>query len=227
MTRSSQVEDIAVGVPLEDVLGPLGYGGRENVEPSILEKILSETERCRRRMRGRAIYSLIDIAREENGGLKAGSVAILDETLMHFLDGANALAVAVCTVGEEIDRLIEEYFAAGDYLGAMIADVFANRALEEVANKCSADICSEARKLGCSPLTSASPGYGAWDTSGQRVVFALLDPAPIGVSLNEHCMMQPKKSLSFVVPLVEGDHDFESEAPCKRCGFRNCAYRRS
>ncbi len=226
MIHSAKVEKIHFSVSLDDILGPLGYGDRGTVSASILEQILSETERCEQSMRGKAIYTVVDITRGGNGEVKAGGGAISDDTLKGLLGGANSLAVAVCTVGEGIDRIIQEYFAAGDYLGAMIADVFANRAVEDVAEKCSANICSEPRKLGLSPVTRASPGYGAWDTSGQLALFALLDPSPIGVSLNDHCMMQPKKSISFVMPLVEGNREFESEVPCRRCGFRKCAYRR-
>jgi cobalamin-dependent methionine synthase I len=62
--------------------------------------------------------------------------------------------------------------------------------------------------------------------SGQRVVFSLLDPSPIGVSLNDHCMMQPKKSVSFVLALGENETTYEDRPPCHGCGFPNCSYRR-
>ncbi|NQU07650.1 MAG: Vitamin B12 dependent methionine synthase activation subunit, partial [Candidatus Abyssubacteria bacterium] len=64
------------------------------------------------------------------------------------------------------------------------------------------------------------------DVNGQRPVFSLLDPSPIGVSLNDHCMMTPKKSVSFVIPLVEGKAQREEGRRCEDCGYVDCSYRR-
>ncbi|MBI4832965.1 MAG: hypothetical protein HY801_15710 [Candidatus Lindowbacteria bacterium] len=239
--------EIDFSVSADDLLGPLGYGEGASVDPSLKEQLLAEASRCEQMMRGKAIYSCVKLEhRTDSQAIEAGGIVIEDETLARSLDGARSLAVAVCTVGAEIDARIESHFGAGDFLNGMVADVVANRAAEDVAERCAALICWKARGLGLAPGRRMSPGYREWDVSGQRAVFALLDPAPIGVSLNEHCMMRPKKSVSFVIPLVEKTGDMmphahekigdmmphrvpdflDMEPPCHGCSFQNCAYRR-
>ncbi len=227
MLKQPEVHDIEVSVAIDDLLGPLGYGKGGAVEPSIMEQILSETDRCKQTIYGKAIHACVGITHAAGrDAFEANGVTINDETLTSSLDGAESLAVAVCTVGAGIDELIGEHFGRGDFLGGMIADVFASRAVEAAAEKCAALICAEARRHNLSASRHLSPGYGKWDVSGQRAVFALLDPSPIGVSLNEHCMMQPRKSVSFVLPLLKGEVRPEQRRHCQECGFENCGYRR-
>lgn len=226
MFKQPEVQDIEVSVAVDDLLGPLGYGKGAAVEPSIMEQILSETARCEQTIRGKAIHACVEIERLDDDAIAANGVTVNDETLVSSLDGAESFAVAVCTVGADIDELIGEHFSKGDFLRGMIADVFASRAVEAVAEGCAALICAEARSRNLSASGHLSPGYGKWDVTGQRAVFALLDPSPIGVSLNEHCMMQPRKSVSFVIPLLKGEVHAAERRHCRDCDFENCDYRR-
>ncbi len=214
-------------IEIEDLLGPLGYSDVDSIKPAIMDQILSEAEQCREAMEGKAVYSLLDFSRlPARDAIEVEGETIEDETLVGALEGAKALAVAVCTVGPKIDKIIEKHFDGGDYLRGMIADVVGNRAAESVAHNCAGLICSEARVLDLSTARQISPGYGKWDTSGQRPVFKMMDPSPIGVSLNDQCMMEPKKSVSFVVPLVKGEVQPDDRPPCHGCDFKNCSYRR-
>ena len=224
--RINKVEPDII-IETEDLLGPLGYSDADSVKPAIMDQILSETEHCRDVMAGKAVYSFLEFNRLPiRDAIEVEGETIEDETLVNALDGAKALAVAVCTVGPEIDRIIEDHFDGGDYLRGMIADVVGNRAAENVAHNCASLICSEARALDLSAARQISPGYGKWDTSGQQPLFKMIDPSPIGVSLNDQCMMEPKKSISFVVPLVEGQARPDDRPPCHGCDFKNCSYRR-
>jgi hypothetical protein len=227
MFKRPEVRDIEAGFSLDDLLGPLGYGNGGAVEPAIMEQIVSESRRCEQTLSGRVMYACVDVRLfPDRKAIEAGGIVIQDETLADAIGVAQLIAVAVCTVGEGIDRLIDERFANGDFFGGMIGDVVGSRAVEGVAERCAASICSEATALGLSASSHLSPGYGKWDVSGQRAVFALLDPSPIRVSLNDHCMMQPKKSISFVMPLVKGEAGHNVERPCHGCALKNCSYRR-
>jgi hypothetical protein len=69
-----------------------------------------------------------------------------------------------------------------------------------------------------------SPGYCGWHVSGQRALFAFLDPGEIGVTLNASCLMEPLKSVSGV--LVAGPariHRFAPAFPfCPECREKPC-----
>jgi hypothetical protein len=227
MSKQPEITDLEFSINIDDLLGPLGYPDRDKVQPEMMDRIISATDRCRHAMAGRAIFSCMELRRIDGRDVvEIDGKTIADKTLADSLDCASAVAVAVCTVGPEIDKIIDDNFNGGDYLQGMIADVAGNRAVEDVAHRCSRLICAEARKMNLSTSRQISPGYGTWDTSGQRPVFELLDPSPIGVTLNDYCMMEPKKSVSFVVPLVEGDQPMDERPPCHGCDFKNCSYRR-
>ena len=69
-----------------------------------------------------------------------------------------------------------------------------------------------------------SPGYCGWHVSGQRALFACLQPEEIGVTLNASCLMEPLKSVSGV--LVAGPADIHRFAPgyafCADCRTKTC-----
>ena len=228
MPDTPQIKETEVNIEIQELLGPLGYKTIEDVRPSIMDNIVAEVERCREMIAGKMIFVCRDFKRlTDSDTITTNGLTIKDETLVSSLDGANSLAVAVCTIGPAIDKHVEECFNKGDFLTGMVADAMGNRAVEDVARTCARHICAEASKRNLCTSAQLSPGYGTWDTSGQKPVFAMLDPSPIGVSLNEYCMMDPKKSVSFVVPLVEGESHHEERPPCHGCNFKNCSYRRT
>jgi len=223
-----KIKEIEISVCMDELLGPLGYSEKDDIQPAIMDQIVSEKDDCIEAMSGNVIYTISEVRRLDGGDtVEIGGATIEDALLANSLDGAESVAIAICTVGPEIDHRISEYFGSGDYLRGMIADVVGSRAVENLAEGCGALICVEARERELSASRRRlSPGYRKWDVSGQRAVFAVLDPSPIGVTMNEHCMMQPNKSISFVVPLVVGESNEESGPPCAECGFPNCSYRR-
>jgi hypothetical protein len=201
MLSQPEIRAIDVRVEVDDLLGPLGYKSGSDVSPAIMEQILAEKSRCEKMMRAQFIASLVSLdKRNDEAEPDAKGRLREDDFLAEHLDGAVILAVGICTVGPEIDKHIDDCFAAGDYLGGMIADVAASRAVEELGEACSDFVCSKAAERKLFPSCRISPGYGRWDVAGQRIVFSLLNPAAIGISLNEYCMMQPKKSVSFLIP---------------------------
>ncbi|MGH7303277.1 MAG: vitamin B12 dependent-methionine synthase activation domain-containing protein, partial [Candidatus Rokuibacteriota bacterium] len=88
-------------------------------------------------------------------------------------------------------------------------------------------LCQEAIPLGLPVTNRVSPGYGHWDVSQQKVLFALCRGDAIGVSLNDACFMSPVKSISLLAaagPQAKVDHYFNQ---CARCWLRDCSYRRT
>lgn len=226
MTRRPEIKTMEISVSFDDLLRPLGYGRKADISSSVLQQILVEKERCEKMLAPRFLADFLPLDSEANGAPKDRSLLLDDAFLVEHLQNAHMVAVGVCTVGPDIDAHIETCFAQHDFFAAMIADVVGNRAAEELAETCSDFLCSRAAEMEIFPLCRISPGYGEWDVSGQRALFSLLDPAPIGVSLNEFCMMQPKKSVSFLIPLGSGEPARKWKHSCQECNFKSCAYRR-
>ena len=72
-----------------------------------------------------------------------------------------------------------------------------------------------------------SPGYCDWPIEEQHILAKILDFSKIGVTLNESCMMRPKKSISAVVAVAERGVFNESGSTCEICEKKDCGYRRN
>ncbi len=142
---------------------------------------------------------------------------------------AEALALFVGTIGEETGKEIRTLFKKDDPALAMMLDAFAsettNRVAEALArtflHELDGEISTAARVL------PYSPGYCGWHVTGQRALFAAINPHDIGVTLQPSCLMTPIKSVSGV--LVAGDaavHRFRPQWTfCDECRERDCGPR--
>jgi hypothetical protein len=72
-----------------------------------------------------------------------------------------------------------------------------------------------------------SPGYCGWNLTGQRALFATLEPGEIGISLTSACLMEPLKSISGIIVIGPPEiHEFEDDFPfCAACGTHDCRRR--
>jgi len=106
-------------------------------------------------------------------------------------------------------------------------DSVGSGAVESLAEYVNDLLCQESIPLGLPVTNRVSPGYGYWDVSQQKALFALCPGDAIGVSLNEACFMSPVKSISLLAAAgthARVDHYFSQ---CARCWMRDCAYRRT
>ena len=141
---------------------------------------------------------------------------------------ASRLALFVATVGERVSAEISDLFARQQPAAGYMLDAVASEAAEDLATAAGRELLARLESRG--ELTTGarvlpySPGYCGWHVSGQRKLFAFLEPEAIGVTLNQSCLMQPLKSVSGV--LVVGDtatHRFHpTYAFCERCGTKQC-----
>jgi cobalamin-dependent methionine synthase I len=135
------------------------------------------------------------------------------------------------TLGEEISGKIGELFDQREFALASILDSYASEGAELAADavqRAVRDALSRSGRLEqSSRLLRYSPGYCGWHVSGQRALFAVLDPSRIGITLRESCLMQPLKSISGVIAVGLAEiHDFEDAYPfCAECETRGCRER--
>jgi len=176
----------------------------------------------------RAVFG--GISREEFRSVYRGEGRNAPETpLETVLAGAEQLALFVATVGGVVTTRIRGLFGRNEpALGAML-DSVASAAADRLT------VLLGARSLGTEGAAGAngtrvlaySPGYCGWHVSGQRALFASLEPGEIGVSLNSSCLMEPLKSVSGV--LVAGPAGIHSFAPaypfCPECRDKPCRAR--
>jgi hypothetical protein len=116
---------------------------------------------------------------------------------------ASRLAFAVCTIGPAVEAEIARSSAAGDSLRALLLDAIGSVAVESVVRQTAEGIRAEAAAMGLKAGVRFSPGYGKWPLQEQRTLFSIVDGSVIGVGLNDSCIMEPRKSVSFAVRIGE------------------------
>ena len=136
--------------------------------------------------------------------------------LATYLAQASEVVVAVCTIGEELDRLVSRSLAQ-DPVWALCLDGVGTAAIELLSDAAWLLWRAWAAEDGLNASSPLSPGTSGWPVGpGQRDIFALLEPEAIGVRVESSGMMYPLKSISQVTAL--GSQVDPSLLRCDLCG---------
>lgn len=144
---------------------------------------------------------------------------------------AEHLALFAVTLGAGVSDVLRRCFAVHEYALASVLDAMASVAADDAADRGERHFEARLRADGWATQDGAvlrySPGYCGWDVTGQRRLFARLQPAAIGLALTDSCLMQPMKSVSGV--FIAGPrriHHFATDYPfCDACETRTCRER--
>jgi hypothetical protein len=171
------------------------------------------------------LYRVIEVEslRHENLTL-VGGARLSGGLVAEHLGAAQRVAVALCTVGAALEdratAVMEEDPSLGlalDGCGSSAAEALANRACHFFES-----LAAEAGEKATIPL---SPGMIGWPVeTGQPELLALVDADEIGVRVFPSGMMQPRKSVSFVVGM--GSQVASGGRTCDYCNLREtCSYK--
>lgn len=165
-----------------------------------------------------AMYTLLEVKNFEHRKIDFEGGSFEGSLVGKAFAGAEHLYLAVCTIGEPLEKKVEEMMndnpVAGIALdGAGIAAVgCVSKTVEDIISK-------EACELNLSLGMRAQPGQEGWPIEQQRQVFSILPAEQIGMKLTESCLMIPRKSVSFAIP--RGKELNNSVVPCDFCSKRN------
>jgi GGDEF domain-containing protein len=157
----------------EEVL--MRTGVPAGVEPSAaVGALLREAcSRISRLARPRGMFkrvSVEDFALVLRGAGRNAAETPLDE----IVPRAEALALFVGTIGQEVVDDIAALFRDGDPAVAVMLDAYASEMANAVATDLASRFAGEIRDG--ARVLPYSPGYCGWHVSGQRALFAALDP---------------------------------------------------
>lgn len=155
-----------------------------------------------------------------------------DSPLPAIVPRADRLALFAVTAGRPVAQEIQALFEKRQFPLAAMLDAVASEGADQAAAAAETYLAGEldgqVAASRCRVLRY-SPGYCGWHVSGQKKLFAFLQPERIGITLRESCLMEPLKSVSGV--LVAGPpeiHTFQPSYPfCARCRDRECQLRAS
>lgn len=150
---------------------------------------------------------------------------ICGKKVVSLLVGSHKIAVVVCTLGQAIMNLYTQYRTTENYLDAYLCDTIANIAIEKLSMSVRERLYKqEALPYLWGMSSNFSPGDSEWSITEQNKILSLFPELSCPVTLTSSCLMQPLKSLSFMVGIGPGLHCTKSK--CQLCGLKECSYKK-
>lgn len=144
--------------------------------------------------------------------------------ISRYMQGAEQLALFICTAGERFTTLSHTYQQTGDFLEAFVVESIGSATVENAMDKIQRALEAEMQDDGKKITNRYSPGYCDWKLSGQKALFNAIGTHSIGISLTESCLMQPIKSVSGIIGI--GKEVKKRPYGCAICNSTTCVYRK-
>jgi hypothetical protein len=219
-----QVNDLRIGV--DDVLrgqgaDPDAIRSRRPSLVKVAEQAIQEAEQL---LEPKVLSSRLAVKRVRHEQLLLEDDTLLRSSLLsQHLHAAQFVEAVVCTIGPKVERLASQVIREDISLGLAL-DGLGSTAVEALANMACRHIELQAEQDHLQTSIPLSPGMQGWPVEvGQPVIFKILDPAQIGVSLTPDGLMLPQKTLSMLVGI--GSELDSSGSTCQYCAMREtCRY---
>lgn len=161
------------------------------------------------------------------GILRIEGMDIQSGALEKNLRGCSEVCLMAATIGFAPDRLAARASAAGQVSRAVMIQAAGAALIEAWCDQVNGIIRQEAAARGKYLRPRFSPGYGDFSLQHQEALFRILDVQKrIGVTLTEHLLMMPSKSVTALIGLSETDERC-APAGCESCErAESCTFRR-
>jgi len=213
--------------PEANILRALGVPPGHAVNNRTREAVAAGLEELRTIAEPRGVFA--GVAESEFASIYEGEGDnAVPSPLAEIFPRADELALFAVTLGTPVSERIAELFTSSEYALGGALDAAASEAAEMTASHVVQTVLGKVRHAGrATDETRAlgySPGYCGWNLTGQRALFAALDPGAIGITLSDSCLMEPVKSVSGVVVIGPARiHDFNDDYDfCAECATRDC-----
>ena len=225
-TGVEYLDKIEVTIDPRAILHIQGYSAKREPNPAMLNLIHRAAEEASPLVKPRAIIKEFPIAEltEEHLTLQNGVRFSIGKKISDWWKGSKSLMIAICTIGDGLERRLTELSSKGEHTAALNLDIAGTVALGSLGDQVHQHICNHASATGIEMGPFLNPGYREWPLTDQKFIFEIMPAASIGVRLNKQCMMIPKKSVTFCAGagVTEVQEHFNR---CRHCGLAKCPYR--
>ncbi len=183
---------------------------------------------AKKEARPTAAYQWVDLVKVDGASFISGisgATRIRSHVLQRVLRYCDQAVVFVTTLGLDMDRLICKAASIGIYYG-FVMDFVASRLAEQSAESFQRGF-EKTLPSHRSMTLRYSPGYCDWPLDQQEDLFHILKDNHIGVRLNQHCLMQPEKSISGIIGVGPKDLIENTKNACRACRRNDCNHRRN
>ena len=212
----------------------MGYGGNEP-DPEVaaeaelcLTRLLEETE-------PKTVWRRFPLDLESGDIVRVEGMEIRSGALYRNLRGCREVILMAATLGMAPDRMAARAQAAGKMSRAVMLQAAAAALIEEVCDELNEQLRLEAAGEGKTLRPRFSPGYGDFRLEHQTDLFRILEVQKrIGVTLTEHLLMMPSKSVTALIGISDtapdtqcGEQGTGPASGCGACDRTDCSFRRN
>lgn len=207
-------------IPQSEVLR---YLGTDTADAPLEEQIREICATMQQRITPKSVWREYPCTLTEDA-VSCSDAVFPGKDLAAHLKGCTAFLLLAATLGTEADRLARTEGARAAVRGAIVHAAGAAM-IEQYCDDLQSQLAKEYEAKGLYLRPRYSPGYGDLPLTCQRDFFQLLElPKRLALSLNEHYMMSPSKSVTAVIGI--SPQAKKSFRKCFNCGKKDCPFRR-
>ena len=211
------IRNFPIEINRRAALRHLGYRPSSRMDSRIKNLFDEAIERAKQLAQPAGIYLIDPVTELSADSIKLGcGIVIKSKPVARLMRGCVKTVIFAATVGpaaeDEAARIMNENPAE-----AVMLDSAAGEATEGAVVYLHKSIQLHSHRANLHLTPRFSPGYGDWPLEAQRDIFACLKPERIGITLNEACMMIPRKSVSGIIGLGPIPGIRTGASPCKEC----------
>jgi len=203
-------DSIPLRTPVREIYRRLGWrSGRTELPEERrreVDRVIREAESLIR-LRGVARRIPVE-GRDAGRTVLSGGRELASGKLSRLLERCPEVLLMAATAGSEIVAAASRETASGSATRGVVLDAAASEitdaALDWIAAYLNGTLLREGKRL---LERRYSPGYGDLALESQRTLFELLDLSRIGVSLTDHNLLVPEKSVISVTGILPGAGD--------------------
>jgi len=206
-------------------------GGRKGrkLSPALKKKVKKLKDKTSRIIKPRIHFKKHKIQEISRGGVQlATDTNLKSPKLSRTVQGSQEVVCFVGTIGRGIEKEIKRLLNQKRLSEAYVLDAMGSALVESLVDKFHFHLDQHFKAQDKALGLRFSPGYCDWPVTEQKKLFELLEPQKAGIELTESCLMQPRKSISGVIPLFPADngHEQGDYNPCWECEKLDCTARR-
>jgi hypothetical protein len=223
------VRDIPLALDAERVLRQSRFRRCAESRPEIRSRILDllalvQESHLLNPVASYRIYALTEM-RCDRVILECGAV-IHGSMLRSLKSRPERIALAICTIGSELEKRVRDFSRQGEPLRALLLDGIGNAAVQLLAREVCNLITIEAFSLGYQVSSPIRPGMPGIPISEQKQVSELVSGSEIGIEMTSTATMLPRKSVSMFLGLGLEMRLLTQAQICAGCDLReSCAER--
>ena len=204
------------------------FGGRRDaVDKKTRERIEASVAKALTLASPAVAYTLQEVRRAgADGRVSLASGPILKFPPVGWSSQTGYLAVAVATLGAGLEIECRHLAGRGRIYQSTLLDAVGTAMLDRLDSQILQILQARARALDLYAGCRFAPGLNGYPLERQTVLFELVDAARIGVQLNQACIMDPAKSISFFQLMSDEDAGYHAENKCEHCHLADCQFRK-